>query len=80
MFAVATHVAPAEAETSKPVRIAELEEVLPRVRILDPAVGEMLEAQRPLGLLVGAEAPPPSGKLRIGLAFPVRIANPGATS
>jgi hypothetical protein len=38
------------------------------------------EVTPPNPLLVGAEAPPPSGKLRIGLAFPVKIANAGAAS
>jgi hypothetical protein len=38
------------------------------------------EITPPNPLLVGAEAPPPTGKLRIGLAVPVRIANPGAAS
>ena len=38
------------------------------------------EVTPPNPMLAGAEAPPPSGKLRIGLAFPVRIANPGAAS
>lgn len=38
------------------------------------------EVTPPNPLLVGADAPPPSGKLRIGLAFPVRIAQTGAPS
>lgn len=39
------------------------------------------EVTPPNPLLVGTpDAPPPSGKLRISLAFPVRIANPGAAS
>lgn len=38
------------------------------------------EVTPPNPMLAGAEALPPSGKLRIGLAFPVRIANPGAAS
>lgn len=38
------------------------------------------EITPPNPLLIGVDAPPPSGKLRIGLAFPVRIANPGAAS
>ncbi|MNI10454.1 hypothetical protein D3C73_635670 [compost metagenome] len=38
------------------------------------------EVTPPNPLLVGADAPPPSGKLRIGLAFPVRIAQKGAPS
>lgn len=39
------------------------------------------EVTPPNPLLVGTpDAPPPSGKLRIGLAFPVKIANAGAAS
>lgn len=38
------------------------------------------EVTPPNPLLIGADAPPPSGKLRIGLAFPVRITPPGAAS
>lgn len=38
------------------------------------------EVTPPNPLLVGADAPPPSGKIRIGLAFPIRISNPAATS
>lgn len=38
------------------------------------------EITPPNPLLIGADAPPPSGKLRIGLAFPVRISSAGAAS
>ena len=38
------------------------------------------EVTSPPPIMPGVEAPPPSGKLRISLAFPVRIANPGAAS
>lgn len=38
------------------------------------------EITPPNPMLISANAPMPSGKLRIGLAFPVRIANPGAPS
>lgn len=38
------------------------------------------EITPPNPMLLGADALPASGKLRIGLAFPVRIANPGAAS
>lgn len=38
------------------------------------------EVTPPNPLLIGPDAPPPSGKLRIGLAFPVRITNAQAAS
>ena len=38
------------------------------------------EITPPNPMLISADAPMPSGKLRIGFAFPVRIANPGAPS
>lgn len=38
------------------------------------------EVTPPPAIMPGVEAPAPSGKLRISLAFPVRIANPGAAS
>ena len=38
------------------------------------------EITPPNPMLISANTPMPSGKLRIGLAFPVRIANPGAPS